>query len=339
MSRVTLQDIARATGFSKATVSYALRAAPNISEVTRKEILAAAQRLGYQPDPALSKIAAYRWDSRARSSSSQIAYVNLRAKPRDILRSEFFAGMSEEAQSFGYLFEGILLKDYPSLGDLARVLYHRGVGGVVFSEASLEAHEKEFARFPWERFVTISCGAGYYQPPIPMIIPDGFSNGQGAVVKLIEKGFRRIGIVFCCRGLTQNDDLQLGGMRHAMQNHLRQRDRIPELFTEYSDATPLEAWYRRHRPEAILCNNGAVYHWLQRLGIRVPDQLPLVCLEVASGNRLSGWCTRDQEMGRRAIRLLHHQMLTNQVGTLERPPLILVPSKWNPGKTLPSAGS
>lgn len=334
MPRVTLQDIARETGFSKATVSYALRRAPNVPESTRNEILAAASRLGYKPDAALSKIASYRWDSRARSSASQIAYVNLRAKPRGILRSPLFAGMSGEAEALGYSFEGFLLKDYPSLSQLAQILYHRGVVGIVFSEASLESHEQAFADFPWTRFVCISTGAGYYRPPIPMMISDGFSNGQGAVERLVSAGFRRIGIVFCCRGLTQNDDLQLGGMRHGIQNHLSQRERIPELFTDYDNAGPLQGWYKRYRPEVILCNNGTVLRWVKQLGIRVPDEVPLVCLEVTGvDDKLSGWCTRDQEMGRRAVGLLHHQLLTNQVGTMERPPLILVPSQWNPGTT------
>lgn len=334
MARVTLQDIARETGFSKATVSYALRRAPNVPEATRNEIVAAAKRLKYRPDPALSKIASYRWDSRARSSGSQMAYVNLRAKPRKILQSDFFKGLAEEAQTMGYSFDGFLLKNYSSLAELARILYHRGVGGIVFSEASLESHEKAFAEFPWERFVAISCGAGYYRPPIPMIIPDGFSNGQGAVERLVAAGRRRIGIVFCCRDLTQNDDLQLGGMRHAIQSHLSPPERIPELFTDYSDPTPLKDYYKRHRPDAILCNNAAVLHWLQEIGVPVPDAVPLVCLEVGQeNNNISGWLTRDREMGRRATRLLHHQLLTNQVGVMERPSLILVPSRWNQGNT------
>jgi len=334
MTRRTLQDIATATGYSKATVSLALRNAPTLRESTRQKIQKAAKELDYIPDPAVSKIATYRWNSRARTSSSQIAYVNLRAKPRGALRSRFFAGLGAEATSLGYSLEGFLLKDYPSLEHLARILYNRGVGGIVFSETSLESHENAFTGFPWHRFVTVSCGAGYYRPPIPMIIPDGFSNGNGAVLRLKDAGYRRIGIVFLCRGFTQNDDLQLGGMRHAIVSHFRPRDRVPELFTNYGDSGPFPAWFERHQPEAIICNNPSVLKWLREIGAKA-SKTPLVCLEVGDGQKsISGWRTRDQEMGRRAIRLLHHQLLTNQVGTTERPPLILVPSPWNPGNTL-----
>jgi DNA-binding LacI/PurR family transcriptional regulator len=48
--RATIVDVARAAGTSVSTASVALRGGPGVSEQTRTRIIAAAQRLGYQPD-------------------------------------------------------------------------------------------------------------------------------------------------------------------------------------------------------------------------------------------------------------------------------------------------
>ena len=49
-NRVTLEDVAAATGFSRALVSIVMRNAPGASEVTRQRVKDAANKLGYKPD-------------------------------------------------------------------------------------------------------------------------------------------------------------------------------------------------------------------------------------------------------------------------------------------------
>lgn len=48
--KVTIMDLAQATGFSKSTVSYALNGHPGIPETTRDKVRGAAQELGYVPN-------------------------------------------------------------------------------------------------------------------------------------------------------------------------------------------------------------------------------------------------------------------------------------------------
>lgn len=51
MSRITIKDIARISGFSKTTVSFAFNDPSRISKQTRDKILGIADELGYVPDP------------------------------------------------------------------------------------------------------------------------------------------------------------------------------------------------------------------------------------------------------------------------------------------------
>jgi LacI family transcriptional regulator, repressor for deo operon, udp, cdd, tsx, nupC, and nupG len=55
---VTIDDVARESGFSVATVSRAVRGLPNVSPVTRQRVLEVAAELRYRPDPNASRLAA-----------------------------------------------------------------------------------------------------------------------------------------------------------------------------------------------------------------------------------------------------------------------------------------
>src|SRR5271170_4879657 len=48
---VTQEQIARKLGISRQLVTFALAGYPQVSEVSRKRILAAAQKMGYRPNP------------------------------------------------------------------------------------------------------------------------------------------------------------------------------------------------------------------------------------------------------------------------------------------------
>ncbi|MDP9862661.1 MULTISPECIES: LacI family DNA-binding transcriptional regulator [Streptosporangium] len=58
--RIGIRDVARATGLSITTVSHALSGKGRVSERTRDVVRAAAERLGYQPDPIAAGLASGR---------------------------------------------------------------------------------------------------------------------------------------------------------------------------------------------------------------------------------------------------------------------------------------
>ena len=55
---MTIDDVARESGVSVATVSRAVRGLPNVSPVTRQRVLEVASKLRYRPDPNASRLAA-----------------------------------------------------------------------------------------------------------------------------------------------------------------------------------------------------------------------------------------------------------------------------------------
>ncbi|BDR52302.1 LacI family transcriptional regulator [Bombiscardovia nodaiensis] len=60
---IHIEDVARSTGVSTATVSRALRNLPGVGEETKKRVLDTAQALGYNPSPTASSLASGRTHS------------------------------------------------------------------------------------------------------------------------------------------------------------------------------------------------------------------------------------------------------------------------------------
>jgi DNA-binding LacI/PurR family transcriptional regulator len=58
--RVTIDEVARVSGVSVATVSRAIRGLPNVSPHTRDRVMAAVAELDYRPDPNAARLAAGR---------------------------------------------------------------------------------------------------------------------------------------------------------------------------------------------------------------------------------------------------------------------------------------
>ena len=183
MKETTLKEIAEALGISITTVSKALKNYPDVSEKTRKAVLALAEELNYTPNSFA---------------------VNLRTKESKTIGliipevvHHFFSnvinGIIAEAEKNGYLV--IILQSNESL-ELEKkqvaLLINKRVDGIIMSlsnESNNDFHIKEILRkeIPFVQFDKISK----LIPSSKVIINDQ-KAAMEAVQHLIDKGCKKI---------------------------------------------------------------------------------------------------------------------------------------------------
>lgn len=127
--RITLEDLAQAAGISRSAASKAMRDHPRISEGTRLKVQALAVEMGYKRDPALSRLAKYRWSSRDPGGGEPVAFLYPYEKSHD--HDPTFRNACERvAIANGFVFHAVFAGDYPPQR-LCKILHARGIRGVI----------------------------------------------------------------------------------------------------------------------------------------------------------------------------------------------------------------
>jgi LacI family transcriptional regulator len=93
------------------------------------------------------------------------------------------------------------------------------------------------------------------------------------------------------------------------------------------------AWFRRHRPTAIVCHVSEVRIWLETAGIVAPMDVSLATLSRAFDAHWSGIDQQESEIGRRALELLVSLFQSGERGEPATPLRLLVEGRWTEGET------
>lgn len=327
--RTTLRQVAARARVSKSTVSLVVRNDPRVAPATRAKVQRWLERLDYRPDPALAKLAAHRWRSRRTDSGSAIAYVSLAAPDAPSVPSLRAEGARERATALGYGFEHHRLAQWKPPGALARVLFARGVQGVVLGRSTPWSTALPGAP-DWQRFSVAACGLGFDRPPFPTVVPDFFAATRDLFARLRAAGRRRIGLavpVFAVHGhrLSENDALkfaagyfELGQLGPAG---------LPPLVYAHEDSAGFVGWVRTHRPDALVLGISTPYWWLRDAGI---THVQLLTLTWSAGTeQVGGYAMPEREMGAAAVDLLHAEIVTGQRGAVDRRVTMLQPMRWH----------
>lgn len=336
-ARPTLQDVARVAGVGKATASLALRDHPKISPATRDRVKQAAEQLNYRPDPALARIAAHRWKTREHPSDLAVAFITMqhpwtKVQPLEEMR----LAAAERGERLGYHVELFQLEDYAGPRQLARVLFHRGIRGVIVGQIFREDFVREF---PWSSFACVSSHVGYFQPPVNLILPDFNHAIMRAWREAAAAGYRRIGVAMLLE--MQAIDLfdKVSAALFCQARLTPELTAIPLQHFGIKDRDGFRSWLDREKPDVVLGFNDLVYWWIEYAGRKVPDDVAFVSLDVwtgrASGPSITGMNPDYALIGRTALEQLDLLLRTNQEGIPDRRLSIHVPFQWMPGETMP----
>jgi LacI family transcriptional regulator len=321
-----MRDVAAAAGVSQPAVSLALRGDPRIPAATRERVMAAAARLGYRPDPLVSTLMAQRRGRRAGKRLGTLGVVSLWPNRRESWRTlSFYApyreGILERARELGYGVD--LLQSDGSAEDgrrLLRTLQARGIQGLVFTQA----HESVTALpFDIAGFAAAYIGTGIRTPHLSRVDAALDFDLRLAWTRARAAGGRRIGLVTWELLSEKNEGAWLGAFLNA-QRKLADADRLAPLVLEAIDAAPALAWIERHRPDAVLSENG----WLLgRLRAAYPE-IRYYSLALMPDEDLPGVVVGRRGIGAAAVDMVVAQLNRGERGVPAIPKRVLVEGGW-----------
>ncbi len=309
--RPTLADVARLAGVSPTAVSLILNDRPGsrLSAEVVARVHAAAEELGYRPNPAAQSLRL----GRTRTIGFVSDQVTLTR-----FASGMIGGALEAARAHG---DTVLLSEigaHSTLAESVQELTDRRVDGLLVGLMAA----RMITPPPMPEGLPFVMVNGTIPGEGPCILPDESRAGETVAEHLIDQGHRSIGIVGDL--LIQVDDPRVSatiaqrfaGIAAALDRAGIVPSRIevpgwsPEIGYEYAgrllDAQP--------GLTAIIAGNDSVafgvYQATAERGLRIPEDLSLISFddEVLAGFMRPGLTTARlpyEEMGRRGVELLH----------------------------------
>jgi len=280
----SIADIARASRVSVSTVSRILNNRPDVSEATRKRVLAVIQRMGYFPHPHAQRLAS--------GTTDTIALVYPMRGVADYILLDFILAASAVAEEQRFFFN---LVTRPLMADDLKSIYKsRHADGVILMEICLQDWRVELLRREGLPFVLI--GRTAERDDLSYVDPDFHAAVTKVMDHLTALGHRRIGYLQHPR--ARMEEGYGPAVRQAESYAGYGKDRgLPVLIqeTDFSHAGSYQATRAllEARPDmtAVVSPSGdgvsGIIEAARHAGLRVPEDLSIVSSSCAERVALS----------------------------------------------------
>lgn len=332
-----METIARRLGISKVTVSNAMRGSGRISEATRRRVLAAAEQMGYRPNPLVTALMS---NLRRRRSGRRctLAFLNFFPGKDDWKEHptfvEFHRGATARAEELGYRVElhwqGEVEGNSRRLGN---ILYARGIPGVVIAPLPSASVRIDL---DWARLATVAIGHTFraFQPH--RVSNHQFHSMRLAMDKLVERGLGRIGLVLPRMDDDKVENMWVAGYIAAQLRH--GLPAIPPLATASFNAQTVVPWIREQRLDAVVSTNHHIVRWMTQAGLRVPADVSFAHLDWSPlKGAMAGVNQCSDRIGAAAVDLLIEQLNNNELGIPAQPKTVMIDGVWHDGPSLREA--
>jgi LacI family transcriptional regulator len=330
MPTVTIRAIARHTGLSKTTVAAALKGDPDYTAATVAQVRAAAQELGYRPNPLVTAAMMKIRDTRlSRSRGITLAYLSdlgrqAMLRPGGNVETGLL-GAREQAEALGFNLD---LIDY---GDkqmtparLRRVIQSRGIRGFVVAPHTKPQIELDWR---WEEFAVVCIGFSVTSPRFDRV---GYDQHEAIVEvcnRMWQQGRRRLGLVLSADFDARVLHIARAGFLRWQTDHVGKALPIP--IVDAGNAAGLRTWYRRHRPDCIIAQGRGILASLAKVGIESSSSTTVVTPTLTSGYEyLGGYDMSLRRLAGCAVDLLAGKLYRNEYGIPSIRQTVLVLGPW-----------
>ncbi len=181
--RVTISDLAKASGYSKTAVSFAFNAPGRISSQAYEIIMETARKIGYIPNPVARNLSLQRHQSIGLLLPDRIDTVMLNPYIGEIIQ-----GIGRECEESGYSLTMLPLRH----GSVDEAVRHAAVDGMITLGMQSEEQSIELMRLRRIPFVTID---GTVSKEMPGVIIDDEQAAYEQLRFILDRGYRRIALL------------------------------------------------------------------------------------------------------------------------------------------------
>lgn len=338
LKRVTLRDVARASGVHLATVSRALRNDSQVGKATAAEVRRIAEQMGYRPDPMLAALSAYRSQTKKQAYHATIAWVT-----NDYTRDGwscttfdiYFKAARERAAEMGYQLEEFWLRE-PGITPkrASSILRSRGITGLILAP---QPRPKMRVRLDWSEFSAVALGHTTAWPLLNVVTNHHFHSMTTIVRHMRARGYRRIGLVIH-HGNDGRSNHAWTGSYLAIQQLWPVKQHVPILWLDGKTKRDFAEWVKKYRPDAVISYE-TMAKWLEELGYRIPQDMGFATFTGISepGSRnFAGIDENAQQTGFAVVDLLVGMIQRGERGVPKVPQCLLVEASWKEGDSLRS---
>jgi LacI family transcriptional regulator len=335
--RPSIRDVAARAGTSHTTVSLALRGDPRITSATRRRVCKIAKEVGYHADPTVASLISRLRTLRTKPVQVTIGFMT-GWPTRDGWREasnhrRFFEGAEKRALDLGYALEELWLTQPGMTPErMTQILRTRGIRGLILHSLPKAGGRVDL---DWRHFACVTKGLTVSHPPIHRVVSSHYEDMQLVLHELARRRYVRIGLVLSEALSTRVDRAWLAAFL-LHQNETAPEQRVPALITRSAEEEALfNSWFAEHRPDVILFSDQPIPNWINRLKLRVPQDVGLVHLdwsrEVAP---LAGLDSDPEAVGAAATDLLVGQLQANEFGIPKHEKVVAVRGHWVSGTSV-----
>ena len=339
ITAVSLGDVAKAAGVSKAAASFALQNRPGVSQATREKILKIAQELGYVPDARMASLMSTMRDAKSKEMLP-MAWLNSHdekdAWQKYKFLSPYLEGARARAAESGYRLEEIWIHKPGTLfSQISKTLYHQGIEGVIVT------HPARHLQLKWDHLAGVSLGGTLLAPKLHRVMPDLAFNLQLALKAVKRLGYRRIGI---CLGedVDRTSGHTCRTAAFYFHGNTPEAERIQPLIYPWAGAVEavlakkqITAWMKANRPDVVVGHSNHLVEWAEAAGFNVPDEMGVV--HIATDDDVHEWagvCSNRREMGAAAAEWVINLVKERQFGVPKVAMGMFARGTWHLGKTV-----